>query len=94
MMCDTPYPSIRDPAPTRRSWLSELFNRTNRARTVSMLVEAQNHDDGNQHREMLRAKISAAAFLLEKCPPATGLLVPQQSHGRSCRDGRSIVPDQ
>lgn len=41
-------------------WLSGLFNRTNRAHTVARLVEAQNHDDGNQHREMLRAKISAA----------------------------------
>lgn len=66
MMCDTPYPSIRDPAPTRRSWLSGLFNRTNRARTVSILVEAQNHDDGNQRREMLRAKISAAETKLTR----------------------------
>lgn len=47
-------------------WLSGLFNRANRAHTVARLVAAQNHDDGNQRREMLRAKINAAETKLTR----------------------------
>lgn len=48
------------------AWLSGLFNRTNPARTVEMLVEAQNHGDGNHRRAMLRAEISAAEIKLTR----------------------------